>query len=127
MSPPSLSLCIAGRKPSLCGSERRLSFGECATQVQSGIGINKAQQSCLQSDIESPPRKVNTMPAKVILSIIKGPLLGREYAFEQRDTCIVGRARDCNPRLPDDADHKIVSRHHCLFDINPPEVSVRDF
>ncbi|KJU82750.1 Serine/threonine protein kinase-like protein [Candidatus Magnetobacterium bavaricum] len=34
---------------------------------------------------------------------------------------------DCYPRLPDDEDHRTISRHHCLFDINPPGIRVRDF
>ena len=67
------------------------------------------------------------MPAKVTLSIIKGSLSGRTYPFEQRDTCLVGRATECNLRLPDDADHKKISRRQCLLDINPPDVRIRDF
>ncbi|MFC4014184.1 protein kinase [Nonomuraea purpurea] len=30
----------------------------------------------------------------------------------------------CSPRLPDDG---TVSRHHCMLDINPPEIRIRDF
>jgi serine/threonine-protein kinase len=38
----------------------------------------------------------------------------------------VGRASDCLIRLPSDLEYCIVSRHHCLLDIAPPEVRVRD-
>ena len=31
------------------------------------------------------------------------------------------------PRLPNDEAHKTISRHHCLIDINPPDIRVRDF
>lgn len=63
--------------------------------------------------------------ASVKLSVLKGPSAGSEFHFEERTTCVVGRASDCWPRLP--KDDKRVSRHHCLFDINPPDVRIRDF
>jgi serine/threonine-protein kinase len=67
------------------------------------------------------------MPAKVILKVTKGKLQGQEFAFAERTTCIVGRADGCQPQLPEDEDHQTISRHHCLLDINPPDVRVRDF
>lgn len=67
------------------------------------------------------------MPAKVIFAVTKGPLQGQQFVFDERTSCIVGRADDCSPRLPNDGDNKSVSRHHCLLDINPPDVRVRDF
>ncbi|MBF0537644.1 MAG: protein kinase [Nitrospirae bacterium] len=67
------------------------------------------------------------MPAKVTLKVTAGKLKGKEYAFSERAICIVGRGVDCYPRLPDDEEHRTISRHHCLFDINPPGIRVRDF
>ena len=67
------------------------------------------------------------MSARVTLSIIKGPLAGQEHAFEDRAVCIVGRASDCSPQMPNDTHHSTISRHHCLLDINPPDVRIRDF
>jgi eukaryotic-like serine/threonine-protein kinase len=68
------------------------------------------------------------MPATVILSVIAGSEAGREYEFTERAVCIVGRAEDCQPRLPQKGEEsRLVSRHHCLFDINPPDIRVRDF
>jgi serine/threonine-protein kinase len=67
------------------------------------------------------------MPAIVKLTISKGSCLGKCYEFYERQSCIVGRSPDCYPQLPDDEYHKCVSRHHCLFDINPPDITVRDF
>ncbi|KJR43909.1 serine/threonine protein kinase [Candidatus Magnetoovum chiemensis] len=66
------------------------------------------------------------MPAKVVLKIVKGNLIGKVFDFEERTTCIIGRASDCNIKLPDDEDHQIISRHHCLLDINPPGIRIRD-
>jgi hypothetical protein len=67
------------------------------------------------------------MPAKVVLTVTKGPLQGQQFVFDERSTCIVGREDDCTPRLPKDKEHRTISRHHCLLDINPPDVRIRDF
>jgi len=67
------------------------------------------------------------MPGKVILEITQGPMSGEKYEFLDRDICIIGREADCHPKLPDDDAHLGVSRHHCFLDINPPEITVRDF
>jgi eukaryotic-like serine/threonine-protein kinase len=66
------------------------------------------------------------MPTKVVLTITKGQLSGTQYIYEEREVCTIGRHRDCNVRLPSDADHAQVSRYHCLLDINPPFIRVRD-
>ena len=68
------------------------------------------------------------MPAKVTLTAITGPLDGKKFSFDERTTCIVGRAPDCNIyiRIPD-GQKPTVSRHHCLLDINPPDICIRDF
>lgn len=67
------------------------------------------------------------MPAKVTLSVTAGQLKGQQFVFDERTACLLGKVEGCHPRLPHDADHKTVSRHHCLFDINPPDIRVRDF
>ncbi|MGA2986075.1 MAG: protein kinase [Terriglobia bacterium] len=67
------------------------------------------------------------MPPKIILKVSRGALSGREFVFDETSSCIVGRASDCSPRLPTDEAHRTVSRHHCLLDINPPDIRVRDF
>src|ERR1700704_2250284 len=73
------------------------------------------------------PNEDCNMPAKVTLTVTKGKLKGEEFVFDDRTTCIIGRANDCSPCVPDDQDHKTISRHHCLLDINPPDIRVRDF
>lgn len=65
------------------------------------------------------------MPAKITLT--QGKPSGRQFIFDSRTTCIIGRSTDCNPQLPDDEDHRTISRYHCLLDINPPAIRVRDF
>jgi len=67
------------------------------------------------------------MPAKVLLTASKGKLKGKEFTYHERETCILGREEDCAIRLPSDEYHQTVSRHHCLLDMNPPDIRVRDF
>src|SRR5687767_423745 len=67
------------------------------------------------------------MPAKIVLSITRGGLAGEKFVFEGRTTTLIGRADECYPRLPQDEHHRTISRHHCLLDINPPDVRIRDF
>jgi pSer/pThr/pTyr-binding forkhead associated (FHA) protein len=67
------------------------------------------------------------MPAsKVILKVAEGRLNEQEYIFTDRTHCILGRAEDCDIQVPLDQDHADVSRHHCLFELDPPAVRVRD-
>jgi pSer/pThr/pTyr-binding forkhead associated (FHA) protein len=66
------------------------------------------------------------MAARVTLTIAQGSLQGREYVFEQRARCTIGRACDCTIVLPNDLEHGDVSRRHCLLDIDPPLVRVAD-
>ncbi|MFI6938967.1 protein kinase [Streptomyces sp. NPDC050418] len=65
--------------------------------------------------------------ATVTLTLVKGRLDPAEYVYDSRATCVIGRSADCSPRLPNDEHHRTVSRHHCLIDINPPDIRIRDF
>ncbi len=63
------------------------------------------------------------MPPKVTVSIIKGLDKGKEYVYEEKESLILGRSEKCAIRFPE----KTVSRYHCLLDIAPPHIMVRDF
>jgi len=67
------------------------------------------------------------MPAKVILTVTQGALKGQTFLFDERTTCLLGRGEDCAPRVPNDAAHRAISRHHCFLDINPPAIRAHDF
>ena len=67
------------------------------------------------------------MPSQVKLTAISGKLSGQCFAFTDRTTCLVGRSRDCQIQIPNTRRHIRISRHHCLLDINPPVIRVRDF
>jgi pSer/pThr/pTyr-binding forkhead associated (FHA) protein len=66
------------------------------------------------------------MAAEVRLMITEGLPKGNEFIFRDRTVGAIGRADDCLLRLPCDLAHRDVSRHHCLLDIDPPEIRVRD-
>ena len=66
------------------------------------------------------------MSARVKLTVTQGLSEGKSFVFRERTIGTVGRADDCLLRLPSSVAHLDVSRHHCLLDINPPEICVRD-
>ena len=66
------------------------------------------------------------MKTVIRLTMIDGAYPGKEYEFGCRTVCTVGRANDCLLRLPSDGSNLTISRRHCLLDIDPPEVRVRD-
>jgi len=63
------------------------------------------------------------MPSSVTLTL-RGSPAAATYVFDDRTTCLVGRARECG--IPLAGTEKKVSRHHCVLDVNPPRVRVRD-
>ncbi|MFJ1546067.1 protein kinase [Streptomyces sp. NPDC088246] len=46
------------------------------------------------------------------------------HTFTRRTTCLVGRGEECGIRLA--RSEKKASRHHCMFDVNPPHLRVKD-
>jgi CBS domain-containing protein len=65
------------------------------------------------------------MNGEIVLTVRNGLLAGNTYVFKERQTCIIGRADDCDIRLPRAA-YPDISRHHSLLAIDPPRVSVSD-
>jgi serine/threonine-protein kinase len=66
------------------------------------------------------------MESNVTLLFTRGPLTGRTFVFTQPISCSIGRSRDCTICLPQEAEHLDVSRHHCILEIVPPALRVRD-
>ena len=65
--------------------------------------------------------------SRVELHVIDGPHKGKAFSFSQADRFLVGRSEagvEAHFRLG--AEEPCVSRHHCIFDISPPAVHVRD-
>jgi len=67
------------------------------------------------------------MPAEVILQVVRGTHIGTKYEFRDRTTCVLGRHESCGIQIQEEENPRWVSRHHCMLDINPPDVRIRDF
>jgi eukaryotic-like serine/threonine-protein kinase len=95
--------------------------------VPPGMPLRQAQDlASLLSGRRPPPTHNLPPPARVVLTLANGPDKGRQFVFEERTSCIVGRLNECHPRFPNDEQHRAISRHHCLLDVNPPDVCLRD-
>ena len=66
------------------------------------------------------------MQRAITLKIVNGPLEGREFVLDEPCQPVIGRANDCTIQLPTNLLHAGVSRHHCVLEITPPAVRVRD-
>lgn len=67
------------------------------------------------------------MPASTIrLIVTRGDLDEKEFVFRNHARCVIGRAEDCDIQVPRDLLHVDVSRHHCMLEIDPPTLRVRD-
>ncbi|MBD2138927.1 protein kinase [Anabaena sp. FACHB-1237] len=65
------------------------------------------------------------MQSTITLTITTGKLSGKQYIFDSPTTCLIGRNDECYLSIPDEID-KRVSRYHCLLDINPPQIKIKD-
>jgi len=61
---------------------------------------------------------------RVVLQVLEGREQGREFAFERADRFVVGRAPEAHFCLPED--DRYVSRNHCIIEVSPPSLFVRD-
>ena len=66
------------------------------------------------------------MTTQITLDLAQGYAETVEFVFHEPARCVVGRAPDCDIHLPVEAGHGDVSRHHCVFEIDPPRIRVRD-
>jgi pSer/pThr/pTyr-binding forkhead associated (FHA) protein len=66
------------------------------------------------------------MSAEVRLTITHGLSEGKVFVFRERSRGAIGRANDCLLCLPNGFAHMDVSRHHCLLEVEPPLIRVRD-
>jgi pSer/pThr/pTyr-binding forkhead associated (FHA) protein len=66
------------------------------------------------------------MNPTITLVVTRGPMSGRKFAFSEPMCCTIGRSRECTIALPLEPEHLDVSRRHCLLEISPTEVRIRD-
>ncbi len=65
------------------------------------------------------------MSVQITLTMTQGSLQGQQFSFKDRTLCTIGRGSNCFLCLSDQTDRG-VSRRHCLLDIRPPEIRIRD-
>jgi eukaryotic-like serine/threonine-protein kinase len=65
------------------------------------------------------------MTPQVKLIITSNTSKEMTYTYTEPSECTVGRAIDCDLQLPVNPE-KDVSRHHCVFEIEPPHIWVQD-
>src|SRR4051794_23873148 len=66
------------------------------------------------------------MATTVRLKLLTGLHKDRKYCFYGPTRCEVGRAFDCFVQLSGTERDRLISRHHCQFDIDPPTVRIGD-
>jgi len=66
------------------------------------------------------------MSATVKLTVVRGGLKGKKFIFDHPIVCTLGRDPRCLLQLPDNSEFCEISRRHCAFAIDPPQMSVRD-
>lgn len=66
------------------------------------------------------------MDSTITLIVTRGPLAGRKFVFAEPAACYIGRSRGCTIPLPQEVEHLDISRRHCLVEIAPPDLRVRD-
>ncbi|MDH6356409.1 protein kinase [Parabacteroides sp. PF5-9] len=59
---------------------------------------------------------------EVVLKISKGGVVGKTFRFNRKEAIFIGRQDDCGIVLPEST----ISRYHCLLEINPPVVVIKD-
>ena len=66
------------------------------------------------------------MQPHIKLTFVDGSQSGKQIVLAKPGTFLVGRAEDCDIRIPNDFEYRTVSRHHCLVVVKPEEIRVRD-
>jgi len=66
------------------------------------------------------------MSTTVKLTVVRGWLEGNEFVFRYPTVCTLGRGPGCLLQLPNNWAFQEISRRHCVINIDPPQVHVRD-
>ena len=66
------------------------------------------------------------MLPSVTLTVVEGPHAGQELSCTDRILITIGRSPECNFPLRGGLVDLVVSRRHCLIDVSPDGVELRD-
>jgi hypothetical protein len=73
-----------------------------------------------------PKRRPVSMTPKITFTFTNSTLKDQKREFTRPGKYVIGRSSDCDLQLPTTLEFMEVSRHHCVLDIEPPAVQVRD-
>jgi hypothetical protein len=123
----SLSLKLQLLPDLICKSFSRPEDPE-GRSIPPGFHLGRARD--LAPLLEVPRTETETGPPplaapRVTLEFTAGHLEGQSMVYETPTVLLFGRAVGCNPRCPEDG-FRSVSRGHCLLELNPPDVRIRD-
>lgn len=66
------------------------------------------------------------MPTSVTLRFLNSSLRDQTYTYTERTSCLIGRGDDCEIKLPTTEEFSQISRNHCLLNIDPSQITIRD-
>lgn len=64
--------------------------------------------------------------ARITLTVTGGQHQGEQFTFDGRTIFCAGRGPHCQVRFCGDPSDQLISRNHCLLDIDPPAIRVQD-
>jgi pSer/pThr/pTyr-binding forkhead associated (FHA) protein len=115
-------LTLWGERKNFCDGLSRRNFLKIGAF---GAGLTLAEMLRNRAPADTGLSNKSTV-GTITLVISRGPLVGQHFVFDKPTTCVIGRACDCSISLPQEGEFAVVSRHHCLLDISPPAIRVRD-
>jgi FHA domain-containing protein len=83
-------------------------------------------QTIAHSETIAPSRGSSMQEREIKITLVDAHEHERQFEFEEPQLCIVGRARDCDISTSESDENLVVSRHHCLLEIDPPAIRVHD-
>lgn len=63
---------------------------------------------------------------EITITLVDGQNHEKQFEFDAPQICVFGRASDCDIAPPDSDESLLISRHHCLLEIDPPAVRIHD-
>ena len=95
--------------------------------VEGNTGAIRAAQESVAGLPWQPPVAAapsgDHLAARIVLTVVAGPLKGRTFSVERHRNLLVGRGKDCHVRIGGD---RRISRHHFLLELVPPRARLRD-
>ncbi|HJT78102.1 MAG TPA: protein kinase [Gemmataceae bacterium] len=120
-----VSVCLE-QIPDLLRSAFRRPEDPQGRSVPPGLRLRQAEDlvPLLSSRLGAAP-VAEPPAARVTLHFTQGQRANQEIVCTEPAVLLFGRAEGCNPLFPRKG-HERVSRHHCLVELNPPDVRLRD-